>query len=205
MTIKEAAITYIKDLSDVIQRFDTDAFDALVSAVLDAYEAERTIFTMGNGGSAATASHLVCDINKGCCMDLDKKFKMICLSDNIATMMAYANDVAYEAIFVEPLKNFFRPGDLVIGISGSGNSENVLRAIRWAGENGGVTAGMSGFDGGRLAKMVDISLVADIHDMQKVEDVHVIACHMLMQIVFAQLHPGQSAGPCETTQRNANS
>lgn len=196
MTIKSAARAYLSELKAVIDRFDMDAFDALVTAVIGAYQAERNIFTMGNGGSAATASHLVCDINKGCCMDLEKKFKMMCLSDNVATMMAYANDVAYEAIFVEPLKNFFRPGDLVIGISGSGNSENVLRAIRWAGENGGVTVGLSGFSGGRLATLVDIALVADIHDMQKVEDMHVIICHMLMQIVFAQLHPGRTAGPC---------
>jgi D-sedoheptulose 7-phosphate isomerase len=196
MTIKSAARAYLSELKAVIDRLDMDAFDALVAAVLGAYQAERNIFTMGNGGSAATASHLVCDVNKGCCMDLEKKFKMMCLSDNVATMMAYANDVAYEAIFVEPLKNFFRPGDLVIGISGSGNSENVLRAIRWAGENGGVTVGLSGFSGGRLATMVDIALVADIHDMQKVEDMHVIICHMLMQIVFAQLHPGRTAGPC---------
>jgi D-sedoheptulose 7-phosphate isomerase len=196
MTITDAARTYLTDLKAVIDRFDLAAFESLVSAILDAYENERTIFTMGNGGSAATASHLVCDINKGCCMDLGKKFKMMCLSDNVATMMAYANDVSYEAIFIEPLQNFFRPGDLVIGFSGSGNSENVLRAIRWAGENGGITAGISGFDGGKLAGMVDIPLVADIHDMQKVEDIHVIACHMLMQIVYARLHPGQTAGAC---------
>ncbi len=196
MTTIAAAQTYLAELKNVIDRFDLTALDRLVSAILDAYEAEQTIFTMGNGGSAATASHLVCDINKGCCMDLGKKFKMMCLSDNVATMMAYANDVSYEAIFVEPLKNFFRPGDLVIGISGSGNSENVLRAIRWAGENGGVTAGLSGFSGGQLAGLVDISLVADIHDMQKVEDMHVIVGHMIMQIVYAHLHPGQTAGPC---------
>ena len=196
MTTKTAARAYLSALSKVMERLDMDAFDALVTAIMDAYQAERTIFTMGNGGSAATASHLVCDINKGCCMDLAKKFKMICLSDNVATMMAYANDLAYEAIFVEPLKNFFRSGDLVIGISGSGNSENVLRAIRWAGENGGVTAGLTGFSGGRLAGLVDISLVADIHDMQKVEDMHVIISHMIMQIVYARLHPGQQAGPC---------
>ncbi len=152
---------------------------------------------MGNGGSGSTASHFVCDLNKGCCLDLEKKFKVMCLNDNLPSLMAYANDMSYEAVFVEQLKNFFKEGDLVIGISGSGNSENVLQAIRYAGANGGKTAGISGYAGGKLADLVDIPFVARIDDMQKVEDVHMIIVHIIMQAVYAKLHPGDAAGkPC---------
>ncbi len=109
---------------------------------MNSYEEEGHIFVMGNGGSGATASHWAGDFNNGCCFNLEKKFKMICLNDNISTMMAYANDISYDDIFVEPMKNFFRPGDLVIGISGSGNSKNVLKAIEIANKNKGRTIGL---------------------------------------------------------------
>jgi D-sedoheptulose 7-phosphate isomerase len=115
------------------------------------------------------------------------------LSDNIPTLMALANDVSYEAIFVEPLKNFFVPGDVVIGISGSGNSPNVLKAIEYAGQNHGLTIGLSGYSGGKLATMTDIAWVAPVHDMQKVEDMHMIVVHMIMQVVRTHLNPFQEA------------
>jgi D-sedoheptulose 7-phosphate isomerase len=104
------------------------------------------------------------------------------------SLLALANDVSYEAVFVEQLKNFFEPGDLVMGISGSGNSENVLQAIRYARENSGRTIGLSGFSGGKLADLVDVSLVARVDDMQKVEDMHMIVVHMIMQAVYKSLH-----------------
>ncbi len=144
---------------------------------------------MGNGGSGATASHFTCDINKGCCMDLNKKFKMICLNDSLPTLLALANDVSYDAVFVEQLKNFFLPGDLVIGISGSGNSPNVLRAIEYARVHQGVTIGLSGFSGGKLASLADIAWIAPVEDMQKIEDMHMIVVHMIMQAVRNRLHP----------------
>lgn len=179
---------YIERLIKVLRDFDGTVFDRIVGAILEAYSHQTNIFVMGNGGSGATASHLACDINKGCCIDLPDKFKMICLNDNIPTMMAIANDMEYEAIFEEQLKFFFKPGDLVIGISGSGNSENVLRAIAYAAATGGKTMGWSGFGGGKLASMVDIALVIQSHDMQQVEDAHVVLAHMLMQAVHCALH-----------------
>ena len=143
---------------------------------------------MGNGGSAATASHWVCDFNKGCSINPNnnnssKRFKMICLNDNIATMLAYANDTSYDDIFVEQLRNYFSPGDVVIGISGSGNSNNVLKAINYTNENGGITIGLCGFNGGMLYSIAHVPILANIHDMQKVEDVHTIITHMAMQRV----------------------
>jgi D-sedoheptulose 7-phosphate isomerase len=185
---QEFARQYLNGLNGLLDGFDTEAFDRIVNSILDAYSDEQAIFIMGNGGSASTASHFACDINKGCCLDLDKKFKVICLNDNIPTLLAYANDLDYASVFVEPLINFFRAGDLVIGISGSGNSENVLRAIRYANKNGGKTVGLTGYSGGKLGQLVDIAYVAASDDMQKIEDVHMIIVHMIMQAVHGALH-----------------
>jgi D-sedoheptulose 7-phosphate isomerase len=187
---QELAKTYLANLKGIMDDFDLTRFDAFIDELIQAYQQQKAIFVMGNGGSGSIASHFACDINKGCCMDLEKRFKMICLNDNLPTMLAYANDVSYHVVFEEQLKNFFRRGDLVIGISGSGNSENVLRAIRYARSNGGRTIGMSGYSGGKLAELVDISLVIPTEDMQKVEDMFMIAIHMIMQIVYGILHPG---------------
>jgi D-sedoheptulose 7-phosphate isomerase len=188
MDTNEFATEYLTGLKYILEEFDFEQFAKIISAILDAYENEKYIFVMGNGGSGATASHFVCDINKGCCSDLEKKFKMICLNDNIPTMLALANDVSYDVVFEEQLKNFFKPGDLAIGISGSGNSENVLRAIKYANAKQGQTIGLCGYSGGQLAQLVDIAYVVNNDDMQKIEDVHVIIVHMIMQAVHKALH-----------------
>jgi len=181
MTNKKLSLEYLEELKGLLDAFPHDRFEEVASLILSAYYDEKQIFIMGNGGSGSTASHFACDINKGCCFNVDKKFKVICLNDNIPTMMAYANDLSYEKVFVEQLKNFLQPGDVVIGISGSGNSENVILALSYAKENNAKTIGLTGFDGGKLAKTADIPLIASINDMQKVEDVHMIIVHMLMQ------------------------
>ncbi len=193
MTFGPFANQYIDRLKTVLDAIDEVIIDRMVQAFLGAYERQARIFIMGNGGSGATASHMACDINKGCCIDLTKKFKMVCLNDNMPTMLALANDLSYDVVFEEQLKNQFTAGDVVLGISGSGNSENVLRAIRYAAANGGQTVGWSGFGGGRLAKLVDLALVVDSDDMQQVEDAHLIVAHMTMQAVHAALHDGTSS------------
>ena len=186
---KAFADQYLSELSDLLKLFDIDQFEQILSRILDAYKGEKTIFIMGNGGSGSTASHFACDINKGCCVDLDKRFKVLCLNDNLPTLLALANDIGYDVVFEEQLRNFFKAGDLVIGISGSGNSENVLRAIRYAKDHGGETVGLSGFSGGKLSKLADVPFVAKVNDMQKIEDIHMIVVHMLMQAVHGALHP----------------
>ncbi len=178
---------YIEELKKVLDDFPHDRFEKLIEVLLESYEKGRHIFVMGNGGSASTASHLACDINKGCCLNRDKKFKMICLNDSVSTMLAYANDLSYEEIFVEPLKNFFDPGDVVIGISGSGNSANVLRAIQYANENEGITVGLCGFSGGKLYQMAQIPLLVRVDDIQKVEDIHMVIVHMVMRQIMWRL------------------
>ncbi|HEA67283.1 MAG TPA: SIS domain-containing protein [Desulfobacterales bacterium] len=184
-----AAKQYLSELKEVLDDFNLEQFEKIVNLILNAYENEKQIFTMGNGGSASTASHFACDLNKGCCTNLEKKIKMICLNDNTPTLLAFANDVSYDVVFVEQLKNFFNPGDLVIGISGSGNSENVIKAIHHTKQNNGQTIGFSGFSGGKLAQMVDVPFVAKVDDIQKVEDIHMILVHMIMQAIYSALQP----------------
>jgi D-sedoheptulose 7-phosphate isomerase len=185
--LKNFSFEYINSLKDVLDDFPHNQFDRLIDAMLDAYHNGKHIFVMGNGGSASTASHWACDINKECVLGNDQKFKMVCLNDSISTMLAYANDLSYENVFIEQLKNFFVPGDVVIGISGSGDSENVLKAIEYANKNGGITIGLCGYSGGKLHQMVDIPILAKVDDMQKTEDIHMIVAHMSMQQIMQEL------------------
>lgn len=178
---------YLAGLKKCLEAIAVEKITRIADVIYEAYEQNKQIFIMGNGGSAATASHFACDINKGVSFDLRKRFKVICLNDNIPTMLAYANDIAYEDIFVEQMKNLFNPGDVVIGISASGNSINVLKAIGFANENGGKTIGLTGFDGGKLGKIACLSLIIPVGDMQQVEDSHLIVTHILMRVLKNKL------------------
>lgn len=178
--IKSFAHQYFEELKDICDLIPLDVIDVIVAALHQAYECGNQIFVMGNGGSAVTASHFVCDMNKGVSYGLEKRFKMICLNDNVASMMAYANDVSYEDIFLEQMKNFLRTGDVVIGFSGSGNSQNVVKAVRYGNEHKAITIGFTGFDGGELMKTANISLLVPINDMQKIEDIHLVLTHLIM-------------------------
>ncbi|MCP5005952.1 MAG: SIS domain-containing protein [Planctomycetes bacterium] len=185
--LKEFVLKYINDLQDTLRDINLEDIEEIVNSILDAYESGKQIFIMGNGGSGSTASHFACDINKGVSLGLEKRFKVVSLCDNVPTMLAYANDCSYDDVFVEQLKNFLNPGDIVIGISGSGNSKNVILAIQYANERGATTIALSGFDGGEIAGIAEKSFVAPIHDMQKVEDVHLILVHMMMQFFHKKL------------------
>ncbi len=172
---------YLEDVIRVlgeIKKNNADFFDKLASIFFEARENNRKIFFCGNGGSASTASHFTSDLAKGTIVEGRPRFKALSLADNIPQMLAWGNDSCYEDIFVEQLKNLFEPGDVVVGISGSGNSANVLRAIKYARENDGVTVGITGFDGGKIKNMVDLCLVVPVHNMQKIEDVHMLVDHL---------------------------
>ncbi len=157
--------------------------NTLMNLLMEAREYGKNIFIMGNGGSAATASHYVCDFNKGISLGKEKMFKFICLNDNIPTMLAYANDLSYADVFVGPLKNFMQAGDIVIGISGSGNSENVVRAIQYANEHGGVTVGLTGYTGGKMKQISRYNVHVPVNDMQITEDLHMVLDHCMMKIL----------------------
>ena len=177
---------YCHGLKAALDAVSADAVEDFVQLLERACREDRQVFLMGNGGSGGTASHAACDLNKGVSFGREKRFRAICLNDNLPTLMAYANDLSYEDVFVEPLKNFLRPGDVVIGISGSGNSANVLKALDYANHQGAFTVGLSGFDGGKLARLVRLPLVVPAHDMQKIEDVHLIIFHVAMQALCAR-------------------
>ena len=173
------ATEYKRRLTAALDTVDLDRVEKLIDVFREARDEGRQIFVFGNGGSAATANHFACDIVKGASYGRDKRFKILSLSEQIPTMTAYSNDVGYESVFVEPLKNFARPGDVAMGISGSGNSENVIQAIDYANQIGCYTVGLSGLSGGRLRPRVDLNIhVSDGH-MGRVEDAHFFVCHMV--------------------------
>ena len=164
---------------EVIKRLNIDDINAAVQAIWAAYEREATIYIFGNGGSAATASHYVCDFNKGISEKKKKKFNFVCLNDNYPMMMAVANDISYDEVFRYPLINKLKPTDLVIGISGSGNSKNVIRAVEYAKEVGAPVVGITGYHGGKLKELADYHMDVMEDDMQISEDLHMIFDHMM--------------------------
>lgn len=180
---KKDITSYFEKLKNTIDLISKEDLSNLMNLLENARNEGKTIFIMGNGGSAATASHYVCDFNKGVSINQDKKYKFICLNDNIPSLMAYGNDLSYDDIFVYPLKSYFKPGDLVIGISGSGNSKNVVKALEFANENGGVTIGLTGYNGGVVKKISKHGVHIPIDDMQITEDLHMVLDHCMMKIL----------------------
>jgi len=169
----------IKRTLDSIEGDLIDKIDKIASILISARENKNTIFIMGNGGSAATASHFALDLSKTTIVQGFPRFKVVALTDSIPCMLAWANDVGYEKIFVEQLKNLMEPGDVVIGISGSGNSLNVIKAIEYANSQGGITIGLCGFDGGGLFKVAQENILVPCAHIQGVEDIHMLIEHLL--------------------------
>lgn len=175
--------SYIKTLKDTLDRINVSEVENIVEAFISARDNNKQILVFGNGGSGSTASHMVCDILKGCSYGKEKRFRILSLNDNIPTILAYGNDVSYDIIFLEQLKNYLQEGDLVIAISGSGNSKNIINAIQYANEMGATTIGLTGFNGGKLKEISTISFNANINDMQISEDLHVILMHILYKVL----------------------
>jgi D-sedoheptulose 7-phosphate isomerase len=174
---------YFAKLKSTIDAMSRQEINDFLNILEGARDSDCTIFIMGNGGSSATASHYVCDFNKGMSYKQDRKFRFICLNDNVPTLTAYANDVGYDAVFVESLRNFLSPQDIVIGISGSGNSKNVLAAIEYANSVGAETVGLSGFDGGALKRIAKHNVHVPIDSMQITEDMHMVLDHLIYSIL----------------------
>ena len=175
---------YFSNLKTCIDKIDKKEIEKFLEILIDARDNAKTIFIMGNGGSASTASHFCCELNKGASYNKDKKFKVICLNDSISTILAYANDVNFEDIFKEQLKNFVQKDDVVIGISSSGNSKNILSAIEYANEVGAITIGLTGRDGGELKKLSKYSVNPNYDDLQISEDIHMIIVHLIYRYLI---------------------
>ena len=170
---------YKSKLFEAIDTVDISKVDQAIEVFTRARDEDRQIFVFGNGGSSATANHFACDIVKGASYGQEKRFKIMALSEQIPTMTAYANDVGYDVVFVEQLRSFARRGDVVMAISGSGNSPNVVRAIEYANKIGCHTIGLSGCSGGKIAEIARLNVhVADYH-MGRAEDGHMVICHMI--------------------------
>ena len=178
---------YISDYVNLemrtLEQFDQRAAAEVLSAILRAYEAEGTIYVCGNGGSASTASHMANDFNKGISEYVQKKFRFNSLTDNVATMLSIANDISYDEMFRFQLQGRLRKDDLVIGISGSGNSMNVVNALTYAKEQGVQTVAVCGYGGGKIKEIADVVFHVNINNMQVVEDVHLILNHLLMNVL----------------------
>jgi D-sedoheptulose 7-phosphate isomerase len=171
--------SYKTELLKAIETIDLEKVSTAIEILIDAREKGRHIFVCGNGGSASTASHFVCDMVKGASFNRPSRFRIMALTDSVPTLTAYSNDVHYECVFVEQLKNFAQPGDVVIAISGSGNSPNVLRAIEYANSAGCTTIAFSGRDGGKLGPLAQLNVQVSNPHMGRIEDGHMIALHMI--------------------------
>ena len=162
-----------------IDRIDTSRVQQAIEWFREARDTSKHIFVCGNGGSASTASHFACDIVKGASYNRDSRFRIMALTDSMATITAYSNDVSYDCVFAEQLKNFAQPGDLVMCISGSGNSPSVLRAIEYANSIGCKTIALTGRDGGKLGPLAQLGIQVAVPHMGRIEDAHMIVCHMI--------------------------
>src|SRR5689334_6789609 len=180
---------YKSDIMRAIDTVDLERVNQAIDTLREARRQGRHIFVCGNGGSAATASHFVCDVLKGCSFNREERFRIMALNDSLPTLTAYSNDVSYECAFAEQLKNFAQPGDVVIAISGSGNSPNVLRAIEYGNSIGCTTVALTGRDGGKLGPLAKIQVHMPEPHMGRIEDGHMIVCHMIAYCFMDQPAP----------------
>lgn len=187
MDYKNEIKTYISQEISVLERLDIEAINEALNLLQSTFDNGNTVFTFGNGGSSATASHFQNDFNKGVSEHTQKKFNLLCLNDNVATMMAVANDIGFEEVFRFQLRGHIKPGDVILAISGSGNSANVINAVEYAKEQGCKVIGLTGFEGGKLKTLSDISLHAPVASMQITEDIHMIFDHLMMSIFYKSL------------------
>ena len=179
---------YITSLQETINQLPVDLIEDLVEILHDARLSGNQVFIMGNGGSAATASHFVCDLAKNTRKDDLPHFRVIGLTDNMAIFSAYANDEGYENVFAQQLSNLIRDKDIVIGISASGNSPNVIKAMNVAQKHNAKTIGFTGFDGGKLGKLVELHIHIPNNNYGQVEDVHLMLEHMAVNALQDRLN-----------------
>lgn len=180
--------TYREDLFPAIEMIDPEEFQRTVDLLIEAYRGDKQVFLMGNGGSAATANHFVCDFGKNAVQDpARRRFRMISLSDNVEKITAFGNDVDFSEIFRQQLVNLLNPGDLLIAVSASGSSPDLVKACEYGREKGAKQVAIAGFDGGRIKEFADAKLIVPLTSYEMIEDVHMVLCHMI--ICYFKGHP----------------
>ena len=170
---------YVAAVHEAIASLDLDRVQQAIEWFREARAAGRNIFVFGNGGSAATASHFVTEMLKGCSYGRDSRFRIMALNDSLSTITAYSNDISYECVFAEQLKNFAAPGDVVMGLSSSGNSMNVVRAFEYANSIGTRTLALTGRGGGTLGPLAQLNIEVAAPHTGRSEDAHMVVCHII--------------------------
>jgi D-sedoheptulose 7-phosphate isomerase len=187
---EKASLQFARDykarLSSTLENVDLDRVGQAIGILEEARRANRNIFVCGNGGSASTASHFVTDMVKGASFQRESRFRIMALTDSLATITAYSNDVGYDCVFAEQLKNFAGLRDVFIAISGSGNSANVICAMEYANKAGCNTIALTGRDGGKLGPMAQLEIRVRESHMGRIEDGHLIVCHMMCYYFMQQ-------------------
>jgi len=191
MSVENFIISNLEDQIKTINELkkSKEIIEKIYLEIKNARNGNNKIFIMGNGGSASTSSHFVSDLLKTSLTKEAKRTKAISLTDNIPVVMAWANDTSFENIFYSQLENFLEKGDLVIGISGSGNSENVIKAIEFANSKEAKTVCLLGKDGGKLAKISQSNLIIPNNDMLTIETMHLLICHLLTSLLRSEGTP----------------
>jgi D-sedoheptulose 7-phosphate isomerase len=193
--------TYFRDLTGLVSQLPYNSITQIVSIFLNAFAEQRTVYVFGNGGSAASASHLMCDINKGASPGEGKRPRVMALTDNVSLITAWANDFGYERIFSEQLKTFIKPRDVAFAISTSGDSPNVLLALEVARESGAMTVGLGGCQGGQMKSLCDVCAIVPSDNVQLVEDLH----HAMIHSIFVAVRQSLLAGSEKTLMARAAS
>lgn len=178
---------YIACEIETLQKLNVESINAALNLLIETQQRHKKIYVFGNGGSSATASHFQNDFGKGISEFVKDKFRFQCLNDNVATVMAVANDIGFEEVFRFQLRGVIEPGDIVLAISGSGNSQNVINAVEYAKSCGNKIIGLTGYNGGKLRELSDISLHAPVNSMQVTEDIHMIFDHLMMSVFYQHL------------------
>jgi D-sedoheptulose 7-phosphate isomerase len=172
---------YILELKETLDGLSGESIERVLEILHEARMNNQQVFIMGNGGSASTASHFACDLGKNTRVPSTPNFRVVGLTDNMALFSALANDEGYENVFSQQLGNYLQPGDVVIGISTSGNSKNVVNAIQLANSVGTKTIGFTGFDSGELGLLVDVNLHVPSHSIEHIEDIHLVLEHIIIK------------------------
>ena len=170
---------YFSDMRELLTKLPVLEIEKVIKVIAKARDDNHRIYIFGNGGSSATASHMVCDFAKGSIRPGKNRVKVFSLTDNTPLVTSLANDSAYENIFAEQLENYIEAGDVAIAISGSGNSKNILKGIAVAKAKGAITIGLTAFNGGQLKGLVDIAVLVPVNNMEQAEDTHMILDHII--------------------------